>query len=264
MAGVTGATVLEARGLGMEYPARGRTATASTVLSDVSFEMVRGEFVTVIGPSGCGKSTLLKCIAGLEDYQYGELLVDGVPVTGPSTECSVVFQAPSLLPWRRVLFNVEYGLRLRRGTPRDERRRRAEEALELVGLGGVASRFPHELSGGMQQRANLARALAVDPSLLLMDEPFGALDAMTREAMQDELVRIAQDRSRTTVFVTHDVEEAVFLGDRVIVMDRHPGRIAEIVPVELPRPRRRDVVESAEFQSIAGHLRELLFAAQRA
>lgn len=243
------------------YRRRGRAAGEPfKALSDVSFDASEGEFVTIIGPSGCGKSTLLKLIAGLEDFDDGQIMLGGQPIDGPSPASSVVFQQASLLPWRNVLHNVEYGLRLRfRGRLKpDDRKARSLQALELVGLTDFAGHYPHELSGGMQQRVNLARALAVQPRLLLMDEPFGALDAITRETLQGELTRIAHASARTTIFVTHDVEEAVFLGDRVMVMGTNPGRIVEMAGVDLKRPRDRSVIETTGFQQIARELRQML------
>ena len=230
---------------------------AVSVLADVSLTADTGEFLTIIGPSGCGKSTLLSCIAGLVPYDSGEILVDSQRVRGPYTQCAVVFQHASLLPWRSVQRNVEYGLELAR-VDRSTRRARAHDALALVGLDRHHGYLPHELSGGMQQRVNLARALAMEPELLLMDEPFGALDALTKEHLQDELVTLTTQRRQTTVFITHDVEEAVLLGDRVIVMSRRPGPIKSVLGVPLPRPRSRRDLASAEIQQLIMDLRTML------
>jgi NitT/TauT family transport system ATP-binding protein len=233
-----------------------RYATADA-LDRVSLTAATGEFLTLIGPSGCGKSTMLACIAGLVPYDGGEIRVGGRAVTGPLAESAVVFQQASLLPWRPVGRNVEYGLELA-GIDKRERRSRARQALAMVGLGGQADRLPHELSGGMQQRVNLARALAMDPELLLLDEPFGALDAITKERLQDELLRLTAREDRTTVFITHDVEEAVFLADRVLVMSAAPGRIMEAFDVPLARPRSRRELARPAIQELILRLRSML------
>jgi NitT/TauT family transport system ATP-binding protein len=237
--------------------AGGHSAEPVSVLDDISLQAKPGEFLTIIGPSGCGKSTLLSCIAGLVPYDSGDIIVNGERVHGPFTQCAVVFQQASLLPWRNVMRNVEYGLELA-GVDKGRRRARAVEALTLVGLEQQQTYLPHELSGGMQQRVNLARALAMEPDLLLMDEPFGAVDALTKEHLQDELVTLTTRRSRTTVFITHDVEEAVFLGDRVIVMSSRPGRIKEILGVPLRRPRSRTDLAAADMQQLIMRLRAML------
>jgi NitT/TauT family transport system ATP-binding protein len=231
---------------------------ALEVLDDVSFTVGAGEVVAIVGPSGCGKSTLLNCIAGLTSFDRGKIVVDGEEVTGPGFERAVVFQHASLLPWRTIKRNIAYGLELRRDVSKAEISARADEVIELVGLDGFASHYPHEVSGGMQQRTNLARALAVDPALMLMDEPFGALDALTKEMLQDELAALATRLSRTTVFITHDISEAVFLGDVVYVMSRRPGRIEARIPVPLKRPRERAVTTTPEFEAIVAELRRLL------
>jgi NitT/TauT family transport system ATP-binding protein len=234
------------------------------VLDDVSWSAPRDAFVTVIGPSGCGKSTLLNAIAGLTDLDAGIIELDGVAIDGPGDDRAVVFQQASLLPWRSISDNVAYGLRLRRAYSRSEIAQRVEAALALVGLDGFGDQYPHELSGGMQQRANIARALAVDPKLILMDEPFGALDAMTKEALQDELSALIGTIDRTTVFITHDINEAVYLADKVLVMSARPGRIAAEVAVDFTRPRHRSVTETPEFERIVHQLRQLLHPPQDA
>lgn len=250
--------LLQVQGVSKSFASRQRGASQRVmVLAGITFSADLGEFLTVIGPSGCGKSTLLACIAGLIPYDSGTLLIGGRPVDGPLPECAVVFQQASLLPWRSVIRNVEYGLELDRVNA-SERRRIAQEALALVGLEHVGGHLPHELSGGMQQRVNLARALAMDPQLLLMDEPFGSLDALTKQRLQDELVGLTADNRRSTVFITHDVEEAVFLGDRILVMGSEPGRILEVVQVPLSRPRLRDGMGSADIQALIRHLRSML------
>ncbi len=250
---------LDVAGLGKSYARRqGRHREVMHVLDDIHLEARRGQFITVIGPSGCGKSTLLSCIAGLTESDCGKITVGGQEVRGPGFERAVVFQQASLLPWRTIKRNVAYGLELRRELSSSEISARADDVIELVRLTGFASHYPHEVSGGMQQRANLARALAVDPALLLMDEPFGALDALTKEVLQDELSLLATRMNRTTVFITHDISEAVFLGDVVYVMSRRPGRIEARIPVPFERPRPRKVTATPEFEAILADLRQRL------
>lgn len=203
-----------------------------TAVHDVSLEIAAGEFLAVVGPSGCGKSTLLDLLGGLTEPTSGRVLVDGEPVRGPGLDRGVVFQQYALLPWRTAQANVEFGLEAKQ-IPRRERRERAREYLSLVGLAGFADRYPHELSGGMKQRVAIARSLAFDPGVLLMDEPFAALDAQTRELLQEELLRIWQRTGKTVVFVTHGIDEAVYLGERVAVLTARPGRVKEIVTVDL-------------------------------
>ncbi|MFF7333853.1 ABC transporter ATP-binding protein [Streptomyces sp. NPDC090306] len=220
-----------------------------TALDTVSLDIADEEFVTVVGPSGCGKSTLLNLAAGLTRPSGGEVLVDGAPVTGPGPERGVIFQQYALFPWLTVRGNVEFGLRLAH-VPRAERRARAEEAIGLVGLGDFADVLPKALSGGMKQRCAIARAYAADPHVLLMDEPFGALDALTRVQLQDQLLATWSERRRTVLFITHDVDEAVYLGNRVVVMAARPGRVDRVVEVDLPRPRTEEVRLSPEFARI--------------
>jgi NitT/TauT family transport system ATP-binding protein len=207
------------------------------VLEEITLAAGRGEFVTIIGPSGCGKSTLLNCIAGLTSYDAGQILVGGSEVRGPGADRAVVFQQASLLPWRTVERNIAYGLELRREFGAQEISRRVADAIERVGLTGFERHYPYEISGGMQQRANLARALAVDSDLILMDEPFGALDAQTRRTLQDELLRIWSAYRKTVIFVTHSIEEAIYLSDRIVVMTARPGRIKAVIDVREERPR---------------------------
>lgn len=226
-------------------------------IENLDLDIADHEFVTIIGPSGCGKTTLLRVIAGLIPYDTGEVLVNGMPVKGPGPERAVVFQNFALLPWATVLDNVAFGLELR-GVPRDIRYDRARELIRLVGLQGFESRYPRELSGGMQQRVGLARALAVDPQILLMDEPFGSLDEQTRRLLQEELLRIWESQRKTVVFVTHSMEEAVLLGDRVVLMTPRPGRIKETIRVPLARPRARELERSAAFIEIKEYLWENL------
>jgi ABC-type nitrate/sulfonate/bicarbonate transport system ATPase subunit len=206
------------------------------VLGNVSFDVRQGEIVSLIGESGCGKTTLLRIIQGLIRLDAGSIQVDGVPVSSPGRDRGFVFQQATLLPWRTARKNVEFGLELQ-GLPRAARHQRAKELLELVGLGQAAEQYPHELSGGMQQRIGLARALAIDPAIMLMDEPFSALDAQTREVLQAELLRIHGQTEKTTLFVTHDLDEAIYLSDRVVVLAAKPGRVKKIIEVPFPHPR---------------------------
>jgi NitT/TauT family transport system ATP-binding protein len=216
------------------------------VLEDVSLSVREGEFVSLVGPSGCGKTTFLRIIAGLEAGDAGEIRIDGDRVTRPGTDRGFVFQSDSLLPWRTVLHNVLIGLEVSRAC-NAETRARALSLLRLVGLSGFEHFYPRQLSGGMRQRVNLARALAVNPQVLLMDEPFSALDAQTREIMQTELMRIWSAGRKTVLFITHQIDEAVFLSDRVVVFSRRPGRIHQTVEIDLERPRMLSVKRSPAF-----------------
>jgi NitT/TauT family transport system ATP-binding protein len=235
-------------------PASGKEVTA---VSECSFSIADGEFVTVLGPSGCGKSTLLRMVAGLTKPSSGQILVDGEPVTGPNTKLGIVFQHAVLLKWRTVLENVMLPAEIL-GRDKAAYREKARALLELAGLGGFENHMPNELSGGMQQRAALCRTLAFDPKVLLMDEPFGALDALTREELSLELLRIWDENRKTVMFVTHNIAEAVLLGDRVFVMTPRPGRLAEVIQVDIPRPRDITDEYSDEFQRVAERCRELL------
>jgi NitT/TauT family transport system ATP-binding protein len=231
---------------------------ATRALDGVSLTVETGEFLTIIGPSGCGKSTLLSAVAGFLQPDSGTISIDGRPVDGPAEGRAVVFQQASLMPWRTVDKNIGYGLALQRALPRKDIPARVQAAVDTVGLQGYENHYPHQLSGGMQQRVNLARALATQPDLLLMDEPFGALDALTKEVLQDELLDIVQKRTSTTVFITHDIEEAVFLGDHVVVMSARPGRIAHVRELPFGRPRDRSLMTSPAFTTIVQELREML------
>lgn len=235
--------VIVIRRLNKSYGSGGEALIA---LKDIDIDVAEGEFVSVVGPSGCGKTTLLKILAGLMPPSAGTALLRGTPILRPRRDIGVVFQSPVLFPWRTVLDNVLLPADVQR-LGRARHLRLATELLALVGLAGFERRYPWELSGGMQQRVALVRALIHDPALLLMDEPFGALDAMTREQMNLELQRIWLDRRKTCVFITHSIPEAVFLADRVLVMTPRPGRIAEDLAVELPRPRTLDVMSSRQF-----------------
>jgi NitT/TauT family transport system ATP-binding protein len=227
-------------------------------LKDVSLRIGRQEFVTLVGPSGCGKSTLLRLIGGLIPASHGTLAIDGQAVREPREDTGIVFQAPTLLPWASILDNVLFPLDMM-GKLDAAGRARARDLLALVGLSGFESKHPRELSGGMQQRAGICRALVHDPAILLMDEPFGALDALTREEMTIELLRIWTERPKTIVFVTHSIPEAVLLADRVVVMSPRPGRIAEIIDVPRERPRSFDQEARGEFQDCTRRIRELIF-----
>lgn len=230
-----------------------------TAVEDVDFEVGEGEFLTVVGPSGCGKSSLLLAIDGLIPVAQGQIAIRGQPVRGPGRDRAMVFQEFALLPWRTVEENLWFGLELQR-VPRQELKAAADKYLALVGLTAFRRHYPHQLSGGMRQRIGIARALAVRPEILLMDEPFGALDEQTREIMQAELLRIWEQERKTVVFVTHSLEEAVYLGDRVVVMTRRPGRIKAILPVPLPRPRHPQIKGEPEFARLKEQLWELLQA----
>jgi NitT/TauT family transport system ATP-binding protein len=254
------APVLQVKSLSKEYSGarRGIKSTlrrATAALNDVNLTAHRGEFVSIVGPSGCGKSTLLLCILGLLAPSSGQITVNGTKVEGPGIERAIVFQQASLLPWRNIIDNAQYGLELQGGVGRRIRKERAQTALDLVGLGDFMGHYPHQLSGGMQQRVNLARALTTGPDILLMDEPFGALDALTKRQMQEEVSKIVASTACTTIFITHDIDEAVLLGDRVLVMAANPGRIIHEAQVKLERPRTSDVADSAYVRELAHELR---------
>lgn len=205
-------------------------------LQNVTFEVEPYESLCILGPSGCGKTTLLRLLDCLIARDRGEIILDGEPVTDPRPDVAMVFQHFGLFPWKSLEENIAYGLTLR-GNPRQEISRTVERYIQLVGLKGFEKSYPYQLSGGMQQRAGLARALAVNPSLLLMDEPFGSLDAQTRETLQEELSKILEQERKTMIFVTHSIDEAIYLGDRILLMTPRPGKIREILPVQIPRPR---------------------------
>ena len=239
------------------YRTKGRALVRA--LGGISLDVAEGEFITIVGQSGCGKTTFRKILAGLLSRSAGSVHLRGRTVDGPSRDIGIVFQDPVLLPWRNVVDNVMLPVQVL-GLDWEASRRRALGLLELAGLQGFEDKYPHELSGGMRQRVALARALVHDPSLLLMDEPFGALDAMTREFMNLELLRIWREARKTVVFITHSIPEAVFLADRVVVMSARPGRIVEVVRVELPRPRDLDMMASDEFGVYARKIRHLFDA----
>jgi NitT/TauT family transport system ATP-binding protein len=236
---------IEARNLQKYYRETGRPPVLA--LDGINLQVHEQEFLAIVGPSGCGKSTLLYLMAGFLDITGGELLLDGQPVTGPRRECGIVFQHFALFPWKTVLGNILYGLEERK-LPRAERRRIAQHYIAQMKLRGFEHSYPHQLSGGMKQRVAIARTLALDPEVLLMDEPFGALDAQTRRLMQEELLDLWSRRQKTVLFVTHDVREAVYLADRVVVMTARPGRVKAVVDTRLsPAARRHELLESAEL-----------------
>jgi NitT/TauT family transport system ATP-binding protein len=224
-------------------------------LRDVSFDIGKGEFVSILGPSGCGKTTLMMILVGLTNADAGETWIDGRRISAPFTDVGIVFQNPELLEWRTALENILLQIEIRR-LPVLDFTDRARELLAQVGLGGFENKFPFELSGGMKQRVALCRALIHDPEILLMDEPFGALDALTRDQMNLDLQRLWLEKRKTALFVTHSIDEAVFLSDRIIVMTPRPGTIAEIIKVDLPRPRTLDRKDTSQFNAFTGHIRK--------
>jgi NitT/TauT family transport system ATP-binding protein len=236
---------IEIENLGIRYQ-KPKSNDTFTALSGITHSIEKGSFVTIVGGSGCGKSSLLMAIAGLTPYTSGNVRIDGKTVSGCGPDRAVIFQEASLLPWRSVLGNIRFAMEMRRWKG-ENIAARARRYIDIVGLAGFADYHPHQLSGGMRQRVNIARALSVDPEVLLMDEPFGALDAQTRETMGEELLRIWSRDRKTVLFVTHSIDEAVFLGDQVVVMGRNPGRIKEVIDIDLPRPRTNDVLFTDAF-----------------
>jgi NitT/TauT family transport system ATP-binding protein len=246
--------VIDLIGVGKTYATKKSEVEA---IVDVSFSARQSEFIAIVGPSGCGKTTLLKMVAGLVPASSGTIQVNGEEVSGPISGVGMVFQAPVLLPWRSVLGNVLFPIEILR-RKKDEYEASARDTLRLVGLDGFEERHPNELSGGMQQRVAIARALIHDPPLLLMDEPFGALDQLTREQMNFELMRIWSETHKTTLLITHSIEEAVFLADRVIVMSARPGRVVDVIDIDLPRPRTRSFRRQPRFGELVDRIGELL------
>lgn len=246
--------ILEVKGLGKTYDSHQGPVTA---LQDINFKTHRREFVCVIGPSGCGKSTLIRILAGLESHSSGEVLLDGQPVNGPGRDRGMVFQGYTLFPWLTVKKNVMFGLEVN-NAGRNEAESQARQWLELVGLSKFADHYPHQLSGGMKQRVAIARALANQPRILLMDEPFGALDAQTRAKMQSHLLEIWKNIDITILFITHDLDEAIFLADRILVLKAHPGAVQELIEVPVPRPRSAMQITSPEFQATKARLEALI------
>jgi NitT/TauT family transport system ATP-binding protein len=246
--------ILEVKDLGKTFDsAQGQTVA----LRNINFKTHRREFVCVIGPSGCGKSTLIRILAGLESHTTGEVLLDGKPVDGPGPDRGMVFQGYTLFPWLSVKQNVMFGPEMN-GHGKLEAEREARQWIDLVGLTKFADAYPHQLSGGMKQRVAIARALANQPRILLMDEPFGALDAQTRCRMQAHLLDIWKNIDITVLFITHDLEEAIFLADRILVLKAHPGEVQELIEVPVPRPRHAGQITSAEFLATRARLEELI------
>ena len=247
---------------GVEKTYRTRRGDLVHALAETSLTVGANEFVTLVGPSGCGKSTLLKLVAGLVPASKGRIRVREEIVVDPFPDVGFVFQQPVLLPWRTVMDNVLFSIEMLGLEPR-QYRKPAGDLLELTGLAGFETKYPRELSGGMQQRVAICRALLPDPSLLLMDEPFGALDAMTREEMSLELLRIWEERRKTILFVTHSIPEAILLADRVVVMSSRPGRISRVITVDLPRPRTMDLEFDPRFKSHSDEVRGLIFSRRK-
>jgi NitT/TauT family transport system ATP-binding protein len=253
----SGPTLLQAKNLSVRYPGRQPGEQGVLALEDIDLEVHEGEFVSVVGPSGCGKSTLLSTLGGLLPGFEGEIWVKDHGVDGPHPDVGVVFQEDSTFPWRSTLGNVEFGLEMR-GVPKEERRRKAEEVLKMVGLESFKDRYPGQLSGGMKQRVAIARTLVTEPAILLMDEPFGALDEQTRIILGEELLRIQETLGQTIVFITHNIQEAILLSDRVVVLSARPGRIKAVVPVDLPRPRDSTLLASDHFTELVGEVWSVL------
>jgi NitT/TauT family transport system ATP-binding protein len=250
-------TILEVRDLGKRFRSQQGETEA---LRGINFSVRRREFVCVIGPSGCGKSTLIRILAGLESHTSGDVLLDGKPVKGPGQDRGMVFQGYSLFPWLTVKQNVMFGPQIK-GEGRDQASRDAQLWLELVGLEKFADAYPHQLSGGMRQRVAIARALVNQPRILLMDEPFGALDAQTRTKMQSHLIDIWRNIDVTVLFITHDLDEAIYLADRILVLKAHPGEVQEVIEVPVPRPRSPGQFNTAEFLATKARLEELIHPA---
>ncbi|MCF3934928.1 ABC transporter ATP-binding protein [Acuticoccus sp. M5D2P5] len=232
---------------------QGRTVEA---LAGFDLDVAAGEFITIVGPSGCGKTTMLRIVQGLEERTAGSVKIDGREITGPGPERGFVFQQYGLLPWLTAARNIAFALDARR-VPKAEQKERIRTALETVGLAAFADHYPRQMSGGMQQRIGIARALAVDPAILLLDEPFGALDALTREILQNEMLALSERMAKTIMFVTHSIDEAIMLADRVVVMSARPGRIATIIDIDIPRPRAGRGEEIRESPAFAHHRRQL-------
>lgn len=252
--------MIELRDVTMVFERNGNPFTA---LENIGFQIPAGDFVSVIGPSGCGKTTLLKIVSGLLAATSGEVVIKGERIRGPGSDRALVFQNFVLLPWATVLDNAAFGLEAR-GVGKEERRAIAKAQLAKVGLSGFEDHYPRELSGGMQQRVGIARALAVDPDILLLDEPFGALDALTRRLMQSDLLELWQESEpRTAIFVTHAMDEAVYLSDRIVLMNTRPGRVEEIIDVPFARPRHRGLTAQADYHDFTDYLGSRLESMQR-
>jgi NitT/TauT family transport system ATP-binding protein len=248
--------LIEVEGLTVRYRSKARTTTA---VEDVNLSVREGEFVTVLGPSGCGKTTVMNVIAGLVGATEGRVLVDGSPVTGPGPDRAVVFQDYALMPWRTVEDNVRVGFEMQKKLKSTAPASKVSDAITLVGLSGFEKSYPRELSGGMQQRVGLARAIVAEPRILLMDEPLGAVDALTREVMREEIERLFLGTGKTVVFITHSIEEAILLGDRIVVFKSHPGSVLEVVDTDMARPRsERGAQGGARYVELRDHLWSLL------
>jgi len=245
------------KNLSVRYAGSQRGEQGVLALDGIDLEVHEGEFVSVVGPSGCGKSTLLSTLGGLLPGFEGEIQVKDHGIDGPHPDIGVVFQEDSTFPWRSVLRNVEFGLEMR-GVPKEERRRKAEEVLKMVGLEGFKESYPGQLSGGMKQRVAIVRTLVTEPAILLMDEPFGALDEQTRIILGEELLRIQESLGQTIVFITHNIQEAILLSDRVVVLSARPGRIKAVVSVDLPRPRDSTLLSSDHFTELVGEVWSVL------
>lgn len=249
--------LLRIQDLSFRYPGESPDEPGVLALEGIEVDVHEGEFVSIVGPSGCGKSTLLSVVGGLMPGFEGSVSVREEEVRGPHPDIGVVFQEDSTFPWRNALRNVEFGLELR-GVPKEERRRKAGEILSLFGLDGFEHRYPGQLSGGMKQRVAIARTLVLEPGILLMDEPFGALDEQTRIILGEELLRIQQTLRQTVLFITHNIQEAIMLSDRVVVLSARPGRIQTVVPVDFPRPRDSTLISSTRFAGLVGDIWSVL------
>lgn len=255
--------LIAVRGLSVRYDG-GRKGKAVVAIENVDLDVYPGEFLTVLGPSGCGKTTMMNTVAGIVPATAGSVSVQGRPVTGPGPDRAVVFQDYALMPWRTVATNVRFGMEMQPRLRDRDTDTQVREAIELVGLTGFENSYPRQLSGGMQQRVGLARALVAEPRIMLMDEPLGAVDALTREVMRGELERIIAASGKTVMFITHSIEEAILLGDRVAVFSSHPGTIAEVLEVDLPRPRSQRALQAApRYAELRQHLWSLLEADAR-
>lgn len=240
------------------FPSNGRKEKDLDALKDINLEVKESEFVVMVGPSGCGKSTLINIIGGLEEATEGSVEIDGREVSGPGADRGMVFQGYSLFPWLTVQKNIEFGLKMKK-VPKAEREKIAQEYIQLVGLSGFENALPKQLSGGMKQRVAIARTLANQPEILLMDEPFGALDAQTRVVMQELLARISRETKNTILFITHDIDEAILLADRIYVMSRRPGTIREVMEVKIPGERNHEILVTPEFLAMKRKIMEMLW-----
>lgn len=249
---------LQVKNLQKTFCAETRNAQDVDALKDINLEVKESEFVVIVGPSGCGKSTLLNIIGGLDEATEGEILIDDKPISAPGADRGMVFQGYSLFPWLTVQKNVEFGLKMK-NVPTEERAAIAKEYIKLVGLEGFENALPKQLSGGMKQRVAIARTLANKPEVLLMDEPFGALDAQTRMVMQELLAKISKETKNTILFITHDIDEAILLGDRIYVMSRRPGTVKEVLDVNIPGERNHSMLVKPEFLELKHHIMEMLW-----